>query len=59
MNNTITVKITSVFGNRTVYPICDNARLFALLAGTKTLTETTINYIKKLGYTINVETQVL
>jgi hypothetical protein len=51
----ITVRITSVYGARTVYPVCETAKIFADIAGTKTLKPTTINSIKALGYKINVE----
>jgi len=50
----ILVRITSVYGVKTVYPVCETAKIFADIAGTKTLKPTTINSIKALGYTINV-----
>jgi hypothetical protein len=30
----ILVEVRDVYGNRTVYPLCDTAKLFASLAGT-------------------------
>ena len=51
----ITVRITSVYGSQTVYPVCDTALLLAKLAGFKTLPSHTIETIKSLGYSINVE----
>lgn len=48
----IAVKIKNVYGNPTVYPVCDNAKLFAKIANTKTLTRDTLEQIKKLGYEI-------
>jgi hypothetical protein len=59
MQKEIMVKITNNFGNEAIYPICDDARLFARIAGTKTLTRDTINLIKNLGYTINVQAPTL
>lgn len=53
----IIVRITSVYGQRTVYPVCDTAKTFAIIAGTKTLKPDTINCIKKLGYEINVQAE--
>jgi len=50
----ITVKIKDVYGTRNIYPVCDTAKLFADVAGTKTLTPTVINLLKKSGYSINV-----
>ena len=51
----ITVKIKNQYGRDTVIPICDKAKLFARIAGTKTLTAETIRYIKQLKYTIQTE----
>ena len=55
----ILVRITSVYGVKTVYPVCETAKIFADIAGTKTLKPTTINSIKALGYTINVQQEQL
>lgn len=54
---TITVQIKNVYGNETIYPVCEKARLFAALAGTKTLTLVAIAQIKLLGYAITVKQQ--
>lgn len=50
----ILVEIRSVYGNRTIYPLCDDARAFAAIAGTSTLTARVIQKIKALGYAIEV-----
>lgn len=55
----IKVRVSNNFGNRTVYPVCPVANLLAELAGTKTLTEKSIELIKDLGFTISVETPEL
>jgi hypothetical protein len=55
----ITVRITSVYGQKTVYPVCETAQIFADIAGTKTLKPTTINAIKSLGYKIIVAQEEL
>ena len=52
MNITVTIK--SVYGVDKMYPACENARRFAEIAGTKTLTAHTIRQIKAMG--ILVET---
>jgi hypothetical protein len=54
----ITVKITNVYGNETIYPVCEQSQLFARLAGTKTLTRSAIELIKKMGYTVQVQQAV-
>lgn len=59
MENTITVEIKHSDGNRLVYPICDKAVWFARIAGTKTLTSSLVQYIKQLGYQIEVKTPAL
>lgn len=52
----ITVQVKSVYGNEHIYPACDQAKLFADLAGTKTMTHHALQTIKKLGYKIRVQT---
>lgn len=49
---TVVVDIRNVYGNEAIYPVCDNAKLFAELAGTKTLTRQAVETIKKLGYDV-------
>ncbi len=39
------------YGATVVYPVCEQACIFAELLGTKTLTLKAINGIKRLGYT--------
>jgi len=51
----IIVKVTQNYGTEAIYPICEAAKTFARLAGTKTLTRSTVNLIKQLGYTVNVQ----
>ena len=51
----ILVKIGNNYGNEVIYPICDDAQVFASIAKAKTLTAETIAAIKRLGYKINVE----
>jgi hypothetical protein len=48
----IQVSVKSVYGNDTVYPVCEKAKLFADIAGTKTLTHATLCLIERMGYTI-------
>jgi len=48
------LKITTrnVYGNMTMYPANETAKLFTQLMGRKTLSHTDIHTIKKLGYQI-------
>lgn len=55
----ITVRITTNYGARAVYPVCPTAQTFADIAGTKTLKPETINLIKKLGYEVKVQPEAL
>lgn len=57
--NTIKVSIRDIYGRQSAYPVCDKAKLFAKLAGTTTLTHNTLELIKQLGYTIEVEPRTL
>ncbi len=51
----ITVEIKTVYGNESIYPICNIAKGLARLAGTKTLTKNAIEIIKSIGYKVNVK----
>jgi hypothetical protein len=48
------IEVKEVYGNRTIYPVNDQAKLLAQIAGTKTLTVATLNLAKKLGFTFEV-----
>jgi len=50
----ITVRLDKNYGSWVVYPVCEQAKLFAAIAGTKTLKETTLDQIIQLGYEIQV-----
>ena len=55
----ITVRIANNFGNRAIYPVCDDAKKFSELVGTKTLTDETIRLVKDLGYEVQIQPQTL
>ena len=55
----ITVEVKEVYGNKTVYPVCETAKSFAALARTKTLTFDAIQIIKSMGYEIEQKVQTL
>ena len=48
----IEVIIEPQYGRWVYYPACKDAKVFAEIAGTKTLTENTLAQIQKLGYEI-------
>lgn len=52
---TITIEIRDIYGIRTIYPHCQTAKLFARLAGTKTITRHALETIRALGYTVEVK----
>ena len=50
----IQVTIKTVYGNDLCYPVCDTAKLFALLIGAKTFNQKQLDTIEKLGYKIKL-----
>ena len=51
----ITIEVRDIYGIRTIYPHCQTAKLFARLAGTKTITRHALETIRALGYTVEVK----
>ena len=51
----LTVKIGNNYGKTVVYPVCEQSRIFAQIAGTTTLTLDTLRLIEQLGYTTRLE----
>jgi hypothetical protein len=51
MSKELIVEKKNVFGQELIYPVCENAKRFALLTGQKTLSSTSIIIIKRLGFT--------
>ena len=50
--DTIYVEKKNIYGNELIYPVCKQAKLFALLSGQKTLSDVTIRQVKQLGYSV-------
>lgn len=48
----ILVQVKNVYGNELIYPICEKAKTFARIAGTKTLSKTILLEIYTLGYKV-------
>ena len=55
----LTIKKKNVYGEHKYYPVCADSQIFAKIAGTKTLTRETINHIRRLGYELELEQQVI
>ena len=51
----ITVEVRSVYGTDTIYPVCEKAKAFAAIAGTKTLTVAVVKQIMALGYEVKYQ----
>ena len=52
--NKLTLQAKEQYGSIKLYPHCEQSKLFARLAGTKTLTDCSLHTIKQLGYQIQV-----
>lgn len=50
----ILVEVRSVYGNEMIYPACDKAKEFCLIAGTKTLPRHLLKHITALGFEVRV-----
>jgi hypothetical protein len=59
MNKTIKVKLKTVYGVDRFYPVCENAKRFALLTNTKTFNLNIISIIKQIGINVELETPKL
>jgi len=51
-DKTITIKVTKNYGNLIAMPVCEQGKLFAKLAKSKSLTFDSLQILKQLGYTI-------
>jgi len=56
---TITVQIRQVYGNETIYPVCNHSRMLAAIAKTKTLTGEMLQILRANGYEIKVDAPTL
>lgn len=52
--NEIKLKAVQHYGKWTYYPLCKDAKLFAKIAGTQTLTMPVLIHIKSLGYALDI-----
>jgi len=49
---TIQIQIREQYGQLVAHPACEQAKIFAAIAKTKTLTRETLQQIQALGYTV-------
>jgi hypothetical protein len=52
MNTKIVIQVRRVYGVSTIYPVCEQAKLLANIAGTKTLKNETLAYAERMGFSI-------
>ena len=55
----IKVEIKNVFGTEKIYPLCEDAKLFASMKSQATLTRADIAIIKNLGYSVEVISKIV
>ena len=55
MQSQLIVQHRRVYGNPAIYPVNETARLFASIAGTKTLSHPVLEAAEKLGFEIICE----
>ena len=51
----ITIEQKNLYGSEVHYPACHDSRIFAKIAGTKTLTLDALREIEELGYEIELK----
>ena len=59
IENKLIVKVREVYGIERIYPVSENAKLFANIAGKKTLDSADIYRIKQLGFDVQAEAPTL
>ena len=57
MKTKILIELRNVYGVTTVYPADEQAQLLAQIAGTKTLTHTTLALAERMGFSIEQKEQ--
>lgn len=55
----VQVRISNQYGNRRIFPVNAQAKIFAEIAGQKTLSDNHIKLIKELGFDVEVIPEVL
>jgi len=52
---TIIVEIKNVYGVERIYPVCENAKRFAMLTNSKTFNRNMIEVIKQIGCKVEIK----
>lgn len=53
----VIIEVKTVYGKENIYPANDQARLFATIAGTKTLSRSDLKAIAALGFSVELKAQ--
>jgi len=59
MKNTITIEKKSVYGVDRFYPVCENAKRFAMLTNSKTFNRDILSIIKSIGINVELKKEVI
>jgi len=54
----IVVAAKNRYGTWFFYPLCERSKIFVQMIGGKTLTTQSLGYIKKMGYDVEVKTDI-
>jgi hypothetical protein len=59
MKNTIIIEKKSVYGVERFYPVCENAKRFAMLTNSKTFNRDILSIIKSIGINVELKKEVI
>ena len=58
MITTLQVEVRTVYGEQRFYPLCDRAKTFAEIAGTKTVSSLVLRQAEALGFEVSYSTRL-
>jgi len=59
MKNTIIIEKKSVYGVERFYPVCENAKRFAMLTNSKTFNRDILAIIKSIGINVELKKEII
>jgi len=59
MKNTITIEKKNVYGVERFYPVCENAKRFAMLTNSKTFNRDILSIIKSIGINVELKKEII